>query len=179
MGDLFCLDSSSGRVVWQKNFVRDYGAEVPIYGYASPPLVDGDRLITMVGGQGQAVVALDRHTGQPLWKAANASEPGYCAPLVRTLDGKRQIVVWHANALAGLEPESGRLLWSVHHPLTAGMAIPTPAIEGRGTSVWQAADERTSYRTPASPQRRDQLQRRGSQHLGEYGVCRLPASGEP
>jgi len=40
-----------GRVVWQKNFVRDYGAEVPLYGFASPPLVDGDRLIVMVGGE--------------------------------------------------------------------------------------------------------------------------------
>jgi outer membrane protein assembly factor BamB len=89
----------------------------------------------MVGGQGQAVVALDRYTGRQLWKAGNASEPGYCAPLVRTLNGKRQIVVWHADALAGLEPASGKLLWSVHHPLTAGMAISTPAIEGNRLAV--------------------------------------------
>jgi outer membrane protein assembly factor BamB len=115
--------------------VHDYGAEVPLYGFASPPLVDGDRLVTMVGGQGQAVVALDRYTGRQLWKAGNASEPGYCAPLVRTLNGKRQIVVWHADALAGLEPASGKLLWSVHHPLTAGMAISTPAIEGNRLAV--------------------------------------------
>ncbi len=135
MGDLLCLDAATGRVVWQKNFVRDYGAEVPLYGFASPPLVDGDRLITMVGGQGQAVVALDRHTGKELWKAGSASEPGYCAPLLRTLGGKRQIVVWHADALAGLEPESGKLLWSVRHPLVAGMAISTPAIEGNRLAV--------------------------------------------
>ncbi|MGA2619367.1 MAG: PQQ-binding-like beta-propeller repeat protein [Thermoguttaceae bacterium] len=135
MGDLLCLESASGRIVWRKSLVHDYGAEVPLYGFASPPLVDGDRLVTMVGGQGQAVVALDRYTGRQLWKAGNASEPGYCAPLVRTLNGKRQIVVWHADALAGLEPASGKLLWSVHHPLTAGMAISTPAIEGNRLAV--------------------------------------------
>jgi outer membrane protein assembly factor BamB len=121
--------------VWQKNLVRDYRAEVPLYGFASPPLVDGERLITMVGGQGQAVVAFDRQAGKELWKAESASEPGYCAPLLRTLGGKRQIVVWHAAGLAGLEPESGKLLWSVHHPVAAGMAISTPAIEGNHLAV--------------------------------------------
>ena len=135
MGDLLCLDSATGRVVWQKNFVRDYGAEAPLYGFASPPLVDGDRLITMVGGQGQAVVALDRHTGRELWKAGSASEPGYCAPLIRTLAGKRQLVVWHADALVGLEPSTGKLLWSIPHPLMAGMAISTPAVEGNRLAV--------------------------------------------
>jgi outer membrane protein assembly factor BamB len=135
MGDLVCFDSAAGGVVWQKNLARDYGVEVPLYGFASPPLVDGDRLIFPVGGQGQAVVALDRRTGRELWKAGNSSEPGYCAPLLRTLGGKRQIVVWHASALIGLESESGKLLWSVHHPLVAGMAISTPAIEGNRLAV--------------------------------------------
>ena len=107
----------TGKVVWQKNFVRDYGAEVPLYGFASPPLVDGERLITMVGGQGQAVVALDRHTGKELWKAGSASEPGYCAPLIRTLGGQRQLIVWLADALMGLEPETGQVRWTIPHPL--------------------------------------------------------------
>ncbi|NUQ61654.1 MAG: PQQ-like beta-propeller repeat protein [Pirellulales bacterium] len=135
MGDLWCLDSATGGVVWQKNFVRDNHADVPLYGFASAPLVDGDRLIVMVGGQGQAVMALDRHTGRELWKAGTASEPGYSAPLIRTLAGKRQLVVWHADALAGFELDSGKELWSVPHPVTAGIAISTPAIEGNRLAV--------------------------------------------
>jgi outer membrane protein assembly factor BamB len=135
MGDLFCLDSATGQVVWQKNFVRDCRAEVPLYGFASPPLVDGDRLIVMVGGRGQAVVALDRRTGRESWKAGTASEPGYSAPLIRTLAGKRQLVVWHGDALAGLEPESGKVLWSVPHQVTAGIAISTPAIADNRLAV--------------------------------------------
>jgi outer membrane protein assembly factor BamB len=135
MGDLFCLDSATGRVAWQKSFVRDYRAEVPLYGFASPPLVDGDRLIVIVGGKGQAVMALDRHTGRELWKAGSASEPGYSAPLIRTLAGRRQLVVWHGAGLAGLEPESGKELWFVPHRLNAGMAISTPAIEGSRLAV--------------------------------------------
>ena len=135
MGDLLCLHTATGKVVWQKNFVRDYGAEVPLYGFASPPLVDGDRLITVVGGQNHAVVALDRHTGKELWKAGSASEPGYCAPLVCTLGGQRQLIVWLADALMGLESETGRVRWTIPHSLVAGMAITTPAIEGNRLAV--------------------------------------------
>lgn len=135
MGDLWCLDAATGRVVWQKNFVRDYRAEVPLYGFASAPLVDGDRLIVMVSGEGQVVMALDRHTGRELWKAGTASEPGYCAPLIRTLAGRRQLVVWHADAVAGLEAESGKELWSVPHAVTAGIAIATPAVTDNRLAV--------------------------------------------
>jgi len=135
MGDMLCLDSATGRVVWQKNFVRDYHATVPLYGFANAPLVDGDRLIVMVGGEGQLVMALDRHSGRELWKAGTASEPGYCAPLIRTLSGRRQLVIWHGDGLMGLVPESGKELWSVPHPISLGIAISTPAIEDSRLAV--------------------------------------------
>ena len=135
MGDLLCLDTATGRIVWQKNFVRDYQAQVPLYGMASPPLVDGPRLIVVVGGQGQAVVALDRNSGKEAWKAGDSSEPGYCAPLIRTLGGQRQLIVWNADALLGLEPESGPGALVGAHPIVVGMAITTPAIEGDRLAV--------------------------------------------
>jgi len=79
-------------------------------------------------------MALDRHTGRELWKAGTASEPGYCAPLIRTLSGRRQLVIWHGDGLVGLEPESGKELWScgTHH---SRMAISTPAIVGNRLAV--------------------------------------------
>ena len=135
MGDLCCLEAATGKAVWQKNLVRDYGAKVPQYGFASQPLVDGERLIVMVGGTNQAVVAFDRQTGQELWKALDATEPGYSAPLIQTLAGQRQLIVWHAGGLAGLVPETGKALWFVAHPTYAGLAIPTPAIESNRLAV--------------------------------------------
>ena len=135
MGDLCCLESASGKVVWQKNLVRDLGAKAPVYGFASQPLVDGERLVVMVGGPGQAVVAFDRHTGKEVWRALDASEPGYSAPLIQTMAGQRQLIVWHASGLAGLTPETGKPLWSVPHPTYAGMAITTPSIESNRLAV--------------------------------------------
>jgi outer membrane protein assembly factor BamB len=135
MGDLCCLDVMTGKLVWKKSFRQDYGAQVPLYGFAGAPLVDGDRLIVTVGGTDQAVVALDRHTGRELWKSLSSPEPGYCAPLACSIGGKRQLIIWLPDALVGLEPESGKLLWSIHHPVTAGMAISTPAIESNRLAV--------------------------------------------
>ena len=55
---------------------RDYGAPVPLWGYAGHPLVYRESLICTVGGQGSAVVAFDKHTGRELWKALTTSEIG-------------------------------------------------------------------------------------------------------
>ena len=79
MGDLLCLEAATGRIAWKKNFPRDYGVDVPVYGFAGAPLVDGPRLIAVVGGENHAVVAFDRQTGREMWRADSSSEPGYCA----------------------------------------------------------------------------------------------------
>src|SRR5262249_53685351 len=74
MGDLFCLEADTGKVVWSKNFPRDYQAKPQIWGWASHPLVDGDKLICLVGGDGSAVVAFHKDTGKELWKALTVEE---------------------------------------------------------------------------------------------------------
>lgn len=135
MGDLYCLDAASGKQVWKKNLAEEYGAAVPLYGFAAQPLVDGDRLITLVGGSGPAVVALNRHTGEEIWQALKAGEPGYSAPLVVTLGGQRQLLVWHGDGFAGVESASGKALWEVPYKVNVGLAITTPAIDGNRVAV--------------------------------------------
>ncbi len=77
MGNLLALDVQTGRVLWEKDYVRDFGASVPAWGMAGAPLVDGDRLICLVGGEPDAkLVALDKRTGQEVWRALSSdSEP--------------------------------------------------------------------------------------------------------
>lgn len=133
MGDLHCLDAAKGTVLWHRNLPRDYnvrGQSFPRWGYAAHPLIDGDRLICLAGGRGSIAVALDKNTGKEIWRALSASEPGYCPPMIYTFHGRRHLIIWHPEAVNGLEPETGKLLWSHPFPLRSGLSIPTPIQDG-------------------------------------------------
>jgi outer membrane protein assembly factor BamB len=130
MGALFCLETATGREVWSKNFPRDYEAKVPLWGFAAHPLVYGDKLICLAGGPDSLVVALHRETGKELWRALSAKEPGYCPPMIYEFGGKRQLIIWHPEAVNGLDPETGKLLWSQPFEVKAGLTIPTPRQAG-------------------------------------------------
>lgn len=118
MGDLRCLDAADGRVVWARNFPKDFALdEPPAWGWAAHPLLDGPRLICLVGGTNSAVVAFDKDTGRELWRALTTHEIGYAPPMIYEIAGRRQLVVWHPEAVTGLEPETGRVLWSQTYPI--------------------------------------------------------------
>jgi len=112
MGDLVCLDVKSGKPLWSKNFPRDYQLEVPQWGCAGSPLLDGDRLICLVGGEGSVAVAFHKDTGKEIWRALSAREPGYAPPVIYTAGGKRQLIVWSPEAVNSLDPETGKVYWS-------------------------------------------------------------------
>src|SRR5262249_7128781 len=113
MGDLLCLDAANGNVLWSKDLAKDYyQTPIPQWGFAGHPLLDGDRLICLVGGPGSVVVAFHKDTGKEIWRALSAKEPGYAPPVIYQLGGKRQLVVWSAEAVNGLDPETGKVYWT-------------------------------------------------------------------
>src|SRR5262249_12926350 len=109
MGDLLCLDAKTGTVVWSKNVAQEYKTKPPVWGYAAHPVVDGDKLFCLVGGEGSVIVAIDRNTGKELWRALSSEETGYAPPILCDAGGKRQLIVWHSEAVNGLDPETGRV----------------------------------------------------------------------
>ncbi|MCU0787133.1 MAG: PQQ-like beta-propeller repeat protein [Verrucomicrobia bacterium] len=125
-GHLCCLDAETGKEVWSRELTRDYGIKTPTWGFAGHPLVDGDKLICLVGGEGSVAVAFDRNTGKELWRALTAREPGYAPPMVYTFNGRRQLILWHPESVNGLDPETGEVLWSYPWDIRSGMSIPTP-----------------------------------------------------
>ncbi len=131
MGDLYCLDTAQGKVVWSKNFPKDYKAPVPIWGFAAAPVMDGDKLICLVGGEDSLVVAFHKDTGKELWRALSAEQQGYCPPMIYQIGGKRQLIIWQPDSVNGLDPETGKLYWSqpwkIFHP--PSMTISTPRYE--------------------------------------------------
>jgi outer membrane protein assembly factor BamB len=127
MGDLFCFDVATGQIHWKKNLPTDFGTKVPAWGLAGAPLVDGDQLIVLAGGTpGAMVVSLDKLTGKEKWRALDGPEPGYCAPVILEFGGRRQLIIWHPQAVVGLNPTNGKTLWQVPFAVQSGLTIPTP-----------------------------------------------------
>jgi outer membrane protein assembly factor BamB len=127
-GNLLCLDAEKGDVLWQRDFKKDFGTKTPMWGFAGHPLVDGKKLICLVGGEGSVAVAFDKDTGKELWRALSAQEPGYAPPMVYEFAGKRQLILWHPEAVNGLDPETGKVYWTHRHApaVRSGMTIPAP-----------------------------------------------------
>ena len=127
-GNLTCLDAEKGTLLWSRDFKKDFGVKTPLWGFAGHPLIDGKKLICLAGGNGSVAVAFDKDTGKELWRALNAKEPGYAPPMIFEFDGKRQLILWHPEAVNSLDPDTGKVYWI--YPLTrsvqSGMTIPTP-----------------------------------------------------
>lgn len=131
-GRLFCFAVDTGAVIWEKDYVSEYGTSVPVWGIVSSPLVDGERLITVVGGEPDALVmAFDKHTGKEIWRAIKVeAEMGYAQPVIYEAGGVRQLIVWHPLALASLNPETGALYWEQPWEVSMGVTVATPVRSG-------------------------------------------------
>jgi outer membrane protein assembly factor BamB len=113
-------------VIWSRDFRKDFSIKAPLWGFAGHPLLDGNRLICLVGGPGSTAVAFDKNTGKEIWRALSAEEPGYSSPVIYEAGGKRQLVLWHPEAANSLNPETGEVYWSVPFKSKAGMTLATP-----------------------------------------------------
>jgi outer membrane protein assembly factor BamB len=129
-GDLLCLDASGGKVLWTKQFKKEFGLDTPVWGFAGHPLVDGNKLICLAGGDGSVAVAFDKDSGKELWRALSAREPGYCPPTMIDAGGKRQIIIWHPEAVNSLNPDTGAVYWSFPFEVRSGLSVPTPRQDG-------------------------------------------------
>ena len=131
MGNLFALDVRDGRVLWQKDYVRDFDTTVPSWGMSGAPLVDGGRLIALVGGEpGAKYMAFDKTTGEEIWRALSSDwEPGYSAPVIIEAARRPQLIAWHPRAISSLDPATGTVYWEVPHIVDMGLSVAT-AVRG-------------------------------------------------
>jgi outer membrane protein assembly factor BamB len=130
-GDLHCLETASGKMLWKRQFKEEYGAKTPTWGFAAHPLVDGKNVISLVGGEGSAVVAFDQVSGKEKWRALTTKDIAYCAPVIYEVNGVRQLLVWLIDALHSLDPETGKVYWSHKWAVRGGGSIAMPRMAGR------------------------------------------------
>ena len=131
-GHLVCLDTK-GKVVWQKDLKATYKNGSPLWGYAAHPLIDGQKLITLAGGDGTHVVALDKDTGKEIWKAESSTGPdgvGYCPPTIIDVNGVRQLILLKPRAFTAIDPETGKRLWTQPYTADNGSIIMSPIVSG-------------------------------------------------
>jgi hypothetical protein len=91
--------------------------------------LDGEKLICLVGGEDTLVVAFHKDTGKELWRSLSVSQAGYCPPMIFEAGGKRQLIIWHPQALVSLDPETGKEYWSQKFEVKAALTIPTPRMD--------------------------------------------------
>jgi outer membrane protein assembly factor BamB len=125
-GNLFCLDAESGKVLWSHDFKKEFGVKTPMWGFAGHPLLDGNKLICLVGGSGTTLVAFDRNSGKEIWRAVTTEEPGYSSPILCKAGGKEQLILWEPEAAVSVDPETGHPYWSVPFKSRAGLTVSTP-----------------------------------------------------
>lgn len=116
MGHLHCFDAKTGKVIWSRDLAAEYDIEMPRWGIAASPLIEGDLLFLQIGGRPDAcVIALDKHTGKERWRAID-DDASYVAPIMIDQAGQRVLVVYTADELFGLNPDSGKAYWSFAMP---------------------------------------------------------------
>ncbi len=128
MGNLFCFDAEKGNVIWQKDLNREYEIRMPTWGISATPLITGDKVILQISGSNNAcVIALDKNTGKEIWR--NLEDiAAYSAPILIEKNGKKVVVVWTEDSLAGLNPETGEVFWRFPWKTGSGMSIATPVL---------------------------------------------------
>ena len=129
-GILTAFDSRDGRVVWQKDFTGRFEATSPPFGASMSPLVAGGRLILHAGGhEGGALMALDPATGEEKWTLAGDG-PSYSSPILTSFSGQQHLVLQVHRKVLGVDPESGRALWSLPFVTPCDQNIVTPLRAG-------------------------------------------------
>jgi outer membrane protein assembly factor BamB len=131
-GTLMCLRTADGRKVWQKSYPMEFGAVRRPWGFCDHPLVDGDRVICSPFAADAAITALNKHTGEVIWKTALDDKivAGYGGLVRGVAGGVTQFIIFHGSGLAGFAADDGRLLWRQERPNTRIGSTYTPIPRG-------------------------------------------------
>jgi outer membrane protein assembly factor BamB len=131
-GDLVCLETAKGKERWRKSYPNDFGGKKNNWGFCDFPLVDGAKLICTPGGPEASVVALDKITGEVIWKSVldKKDRAAYAATLVAEVGGVRHYVCFLDKGLVGISAKDGKLLWRYDRVSVGTSNTHTPTVLG-------------------------------------------------
>jgi outer membrane protein assembly factor BamB len=130
-GDLRSIDAKTGKLLWARNILSDNQAQNLEWGMSGSPLIVDDKVIVLPGGgSGKSVVAYNKMTGEPVWRALNDRQ-AYTSPMLVELAGRRQVLVVSASRAVGLDPADGALLWEYPWNTQMGINCSQPIVVDR------------------------------------------------
>ena len=135
-GDVVCVKAVDGTEVWRRSFAKDFGGKMMSgWRYSESPLVDGEKLLCTPGGAEAAMVALNRKTGETIWKCAPPASnvmggSGYASIVVSEGAGVRQYITLMRRGAMGVAAKDGRFLWSYRRIGNGTANIPTAVAQG-------------------------------------------------
>jgi outer membrane protein assembly factor BamB len=137
-GVLACLKSADGEIVWQKDFKKDFAGEMMSgWGFSESPLIDGEWLLCTPGGKDAMIVALNKLTGEEVWRSPSPKlegkgkdGAGYSSIVVSNAGGVKQYVQLVGRGLIGVSASDGKFLWGYSEIANPTANIPTPIVSG-------------------------------------------------
>ncbi len=133
-GELACLKASDGSLVWAKNMKEDFGGKQPEWGYSESPLIDGDKFICTPGGNKGAIMALNKKTGDVVWRTDGFNDDAhYSSIVICEIEGVKQYVQLTPNSVVGVGTD-GKVLWRAERKGRTAV-IPTPVVKGNKVYV--------------------------------------------
>jgi len=134
-GHFFCLEAKTGKILWSKNIVKDLGGREPMHGggknegwgFSGSPLIEGPLVLVEAGGEGCSVVALNKSTGDLVWKNGNDGA-GYASLMALDVDGQRCVMQFAVEDLILRQMKDGAELWRHSWKTSYGVNAATPVI---------------------------------------------------
>ena len=131
-GDLACLETKSGKIRWTKNLRTEFGGQPGEWAYAESVLVDGDVVVVTPGGPQATLAALNKKTGQVIWKSAvpGGDQAGYASSIIVQAAGRKQYVQLLSKGLVGVDAKTGQFLWRYADVAKGPAQYFTPVAQG-------------------------------------------------
>jgi outer membrane protein assembly factor BamB len=128
-GPLLCLDVETGKIVWQRDLLQEFGAENIDWGMSASPLIEDNLVLAIPGGRGAGVAAIAKDTGKLVWKTGD-DRAAYASPVALNVGGQRQVIFFTASGLLTVRSDTGKELWRVAWTTEDDCNICTPLVVG-------------------------------------------------
>lgn len=163
---LHCVDAVTGNEVWRRDILGEHNGRNITWENAASPVIDDLFIFVAGGGEGQALLGLDKNTGRTLWKTED-DRMTHATPVVANLLGQRQVLFFTQTGLVAVRPVDGQVLWrqpfrfnvsTAASPVVAGDLVYCSAAYGVGAGAYRISRDGDTFKSTEVWRRPGKLQ---------------------